>query len=97
MTDASDTGDSYTDNITNNQRPTFEGTNCTGPSDLITLKVDGELYGSGVCTNSGTYSMTVSKPISDGIHYVSVAYTLLGGYVTPDSDFLRITVDTVTP
>jgi hypothetical protein len=95
MNPATDSGISNTDNITNEDQPTFDGT-CTN-GDVITLYVDGSAIApTAVCTG-GNYSITPSSPISNGTHSITVTATDTAGNTSAPSTPLNITIDTSVP
>jgi hypothetical protein len=106
LSPASDTGESSSDGITNNNQPTFTGT--ATPGQIITLiafgagATSGTIIGQTVATNSGTWSITPSSPLADGSYVIdaeasgtgqasSVIQLLPGGTAGP------LVIDTVGP
>jgi uncharacterized delta-60 repeat protein len=76
LIDASDSGASNSDNITNDNTPTFSGgSNSCVTGETVILKVDGTMtspLSRVICRNS-TYSVTSAVAIADGIHSFSVS------------------------
>jgi hypothetical protein len=90
---ASDSGQSSTDNLTNDATPTFTGTADDGSTVL--LYADGNLVGSAVASG-GQYSVTASA-LLDGQHTMTVRAQDSDGDVTDFTEPLVITIDTVAP
>ncbi len=100
LVDGSDTGDTPTDNLTNDNTPTFSGPAGAGePGSTVTLYVDGEPVGTAIVNEDGSYSVDVpvSSPLSDGEHQVTVTFTDVAGNEGPHSPPLAITIDTTEP
>ena len=98
LTDASDTGDSSTDNLTKLTTPTFTGTAPVGAT--VQLYVDSVASGS-TCTASsdtGDFSCTTGV-LSHGSHSITAKSSILlaGGVAESTSTALTINVDTVNP
>lgn len=88
---ASDRGDSDTDNLTNDNTPTFSG---TGPaSATITLFSDGVAVGTTTSSAAGDWSVT-SSAVNDGVHAFTATATIAGNSSVP-SAALNVTFDTV--
>jgi hypothetical protein len=94
MTDATDTGASATDNLTGNATPNFQGVCSNG--DTITLYVDGVSAGSSVCS-WGSYSITPSPALADGVHDITTSATDPAGNAGPQGSALSVTVNTSAP
>ena len=95
----SDSGISATDDITNVARPTLTGTAAAG--DVITL-FDGDdatlrQLGSATAAIDGTWSITPSVALSDGVHSLAVTATDVAGYTSNTSAPLLVTIDTIAP
>jgi large repetitive protein len=95
MTSASDTGTSNTDNITSETTPEFTG-NCT-PGNTVTLYNNGISIGSQLCPVSGTYSITPSTPLANGLNNITSTFTDPTGNTSPASPILPIVIDINTP
>ncbi len=97
LTEASDTGVSNTDNITNDITPQFIGT-CTS-GDMITIQssVDGEQIPEGLCSESaGTYDITLTSNLHEVTHSISATATDLAGN-SSTSQPLVVTIETLDP
>jgi Bacterial Ig-like domain/Bacterial Ig domain len=95
MTNATDTGNSATDDLTKNTTPSFQGS-CTN-GETIKLYID-TVYAnvSAVCTG-GSYTLTPSTALTNGIHAIGVTTTDLGNNESLTSIDLSITIDTSSP
>ncbi|MES2409444.1 MAG: Ig-like domain-containing protein, partial [Patescibacteria group bacterium] len=100
LIDSSDTGISDTDNITNNQNPTFtiSGLNC---DELVGVKIyegDTILGNTSVCDGDGTATVTyaIGGSFSDGPHDIYAVATNATGDSDP-SESITVTVDTTPP
>ncbi|OAF19403.1 DUF5801 repeats-in-toxin domain-containing protein [Bradyrhizobium neotropicale] len=91
MTAATDSGSSNTDNVTNDQTPTFTGTAEAGST--VNIYSDGNLVGTGVATG-GTYTITTSS-LSDGQHTITAKATDAAGNQSSASGGLTVTIDHV--
>lgn len=89
---ASDSGNSSTDNITNDDTPTFTGTADEGST--VKIYVDGVEKGSGVATG-GNYSVTTT-PLAQGNRSIT-AKASNGSAESGESQALSITVDKTAP
>ncbi len=88
---ANDSGTSSTDNITNINTPTFNGTAESGTTVVI---YDGTTaIGSGTATG-GSYSITVTA-LGDGTHSITAKSFDSASNVSPPSPALSVTIDTV--
>ncbi len=94
LIDASDTGASQADNITRDNTPTFSVT--ADPGSIVKLFVDGDETATQVADASGQALFTITTPLADGDHLISVsASDPLGN--TGASSALSITIDTIAP
>ncbi|MFP5315870.1 MAG: Ig-like domain-containing protein, partial [Actinomycetes bacterium] len=94
LTDASDTGRSSTDNITNVNLPTFSGTATAGAT--VELIVDGAATGVTAVATGGVYSLTATTALVDGTHSIRARITdPVAGELT--SGTLQLIIDTVAP
>src|SRR5262249_42788520 len=90
--EASDSGASNTDNITNDNTPTFTGSAEAGTSVQVSSNIAGVL---GTTTAvGGTWSLT-SSTLADGQHSITVRATDLAGNTSAVSVALLVTIDTV--
>lgn len=90
---ASDSGSSSSDNLTNDNTPTFSGT--AEANSTVALLVDGVQVASTVATAGGAWSVT-TPVIANGAHAITAIATN-GAGPGPASSALAITVDTVAP
>ena len=100
LVDESDTGDTPTDNLTNDSTPTFSGPAGAGePGSTVTLYVDGEPVGTAIVIEDGSYEVDVpsGSPLPDGEHQVTVTFTDVAGNEGPHSPPLAVTLDTTPP
>jgi Tol biopolymer transport system component len=90
---SSDTGDSDTDERTNDRTPTFTGTALEGTT--VTILVDGAEKGSATAT-AGAYSITTG-PLPEGRHSITATATDAVGTPSGPSAALEVTIDTTAP
>jgi len=85
------------DSLTNDTTPTINGDGAT-PGDTITLYADDgvTVLGTTIVTPAGTWSITPTTPLPEGVNNLSVTATDPAGNVSPTTA-LPITVDTVAP
>jgi hypothetical protein len=92
---ASDSGASNSDNITNVNTPTFFG--MATPLSTVSLLVDGKVVGNTTAgADAGGWGITLSSPLSDGVHAVTVTATTINGASVPSAP-LNVTIDTAPP
>ena len=91
----SDTGASDTDNVTNDNTPTFDVTVNYGGTVRIDYDDDDDWDEERPVFEPGTYEFTPAGPLPDGDYPVVVEFEVSG--LGTDSDTLDITVDTVGP
>ncbi len=94
LTDASDSGVSITDNITNVNRPTFTGLAEAGAS--VTLYDGTTVIGVGKADLFGAWSI-MSVLVRDGLHDIQAKTTDAAGNVAALSSALRVRIDTTVP
>ncbi|HZE56783.1 MAG TPA: Ig-like domain-containing protein [Chthoniobacterales bacterium] len=87
---ASDTGDSDTDNITEDNTPTFDITGVTSGT-LIELVRNGVPVASGIATGT-TITLTDNGPAPDGTHSYTARQTV-NGATSADSPALSVMID----
>ncbi|MFA0150852.1 VCBS domain-containing protein [Vibrio sp. 10N.261.46.C10] len=93
LASSSDSGNSQTDNLTNDTTPTIDGHTDIPFSQVTIYDGSQNAIGHGTSDASGNFSITVST-IGDGVHHLS-AYALDPSAVVPTiSSNLDITVDT---
>ncbi|WP_415381688.1 Ig-like domain-containing protein [Halosimplex sp. TS25] len=95
LTDASDTGASNTDGVTNETTPTLSGTARAGATVEIASDRDGSL-GTATVDGSGDWSFTPGAALSEGTHGLTATITDAAGN-TRRSSPLSVTVDTTAP
>jgi subtilisin len=93
---ASDTGASNTDNVTNDNTPTFTGT--AKANSTVKIYAGSTL----VCETttvdaSGNYSCTLSSALANGTHSITATATDAAGTTSPASAALNVTIDTAAP
>ena len=98
MTAATDSGSSSTDNITNDNTPTFTGmTEDDAPRNAyVELLLDGTTVIATGNASSGAWTLTPAGAISDGTHTVEARVTDHAGNVNT-SEPITIVIDTVSP
>ncbi|MFI5377668.1 MAG: Ig-like domain-containing protein [Tepidisphaerales bacterium] len=95
LEDASDSGISNTDDLTNNATPGFA---VTAPeAGVVRLMVDGAAGPAVQVAGPGMVRLTIASALSDGAHQVSAAMEDLAGNQGPRSTTLSVTIDTVAP
>jgi hypothetical protein len=94
LSTGSDTGLNFTDNITRDNTPQFDGT--LPANHIARLFVDGSLVASDTTTPAGTWSL-VTPPLADGTRQVVARIEDLAGNQSGLSPALNVTVDTVAP
>ncbi|MBJ6116555.1 HYR domain-containing protein, partial [Pontibacter sp. BT310] len=91
---SSDSGSGNTDNITNDNTPTLEGTALSGAT--VKLYANGTVVGSTTANSSGAWSVTAST-LAEGT-YTFTAIAIDGsGSESPASSGLSVTIDTTAP
>lgn len=94
LTSASDTGDSRTDNETDDTTPTLTGTAEANATVTLFSDVDGEL-GSVTADGSGDWTFTPDTALSEGTHALTATATDTAGNTSAESSALSVTI--VTP
>jgi hypothetical protein len=89
----SDFGDSTSDDITNDNTPTFTGTAVAGST--VTLFADGVAVGTAVADGGGAFSVTAST-VADGARSFTATATV-GSATSAISGGISVTIDTVAP
>jgi len=95
LTAGSDTGNSSTDNLTNDTTPTFTGSGAESGA-TVRIYADGVLVGSTTADGSGNWSATASA-LSEGAHTITARVVDSAGNEGADSAGLSITIDTTGP
>jgi hypothetical protein len=91
----SDSGASSTDNVTNDNTPTFTGTAPAGTT--VRLFADGVQIGSVVAGGGGDWSITAAASLTDGVRRFTAGAADAQGNVSPVSAPLFVTIDTAAP
>lgn len=94
MTDASDSGNSNTDNITNNATPSFTGLVEAGSTVTLYSSANGTV-GTGTADASGNWSITASG-LNEGVHDMTITAGNEFG-TSPPSTPLSIVIDLTAP
>ena len=90
---ASDSGVSHVDRITNVTQPAITGAG--SPGDTIKLYEGNVLIGTGTVAPGGTFSVTPTAPLADGVHTFKLTATDAAANVSTLSAALSVTIDTV--
>ncbi|WP_170114091.1 Ig-like domain-containing protein [Pontibacter mucosus] len=91
---SSDTGISNSDNITNDNTPTFSGT--ATPGYNVTLYSGGNAVGTAQADASGNWTITTSS-LADGVHPMTAKAVDGTGSQSPASAALTVLIDTTAP
>ena len=91
---ASDSGSSQTDNVTNDNSPTFDGTAETGST--VKLYRGSTEVASGTATG-GNWTLTDPGPVADDSYLYKATATDAAGNTSVDSNTLSVTIDTLAP
>ena len=94
LTVVSDSGGSGTDDITNDETPTFGGTAEIGAT--VTLFAGAIAVGSGVADKSGLWSID-SKVLANGVHAITAQSKDVAGNISSVSGALAVTIDNKAP
>lgn len=92
LIDSSDTGASSTDNYTADNTPTFAGS--VSPNAGVQIVANGVVVGTGQADGTGTYLVTVSVPLADGVYAITARQTDVAGNASANSPALTVTIDT---
>ena len=97
LINASDTGGSNSDNITNVITPTFTGTS-EAYAEITLYDTNGTTpLGQTTANGSGTWSITTSAALAQGAHTLTTKATDTAGNVSNASAGLTVTIDTAAP
>ncbi len=93
----SDSGSSDTDDMTNDNTPTFTGT--AEPDSTVELYTDGNSLGETNANGQGDWSFTVAEgqALADGDRSITARATDSAGNASPASEALSVTIDTRKP
>ncbi|WP_268036956.1 Ig-like domain-containing protein, partial [Algoriphagus sp. PAP.12] len=92
---SSDTGRSDTDNITNDNTPTFTGN--TEANSTLTFYADATELGTTTSDGAGDWTFTPVNAITDGTYDITAIVTDLAGNTGAASAALSVTIDTRHP
>ncbi|WP_418936793.1 BapA/Bap/LapF family large adhesin [Leclercia adecarboxylata] len=81
--------------VTNDTRPTFNGTGEAG--SIVSILVDGEEVGTAVVNASGSWTFTPDTALAEGLRSVTFTATDPAGNTGPASGAFTLTVDTTAP
>lgn len=93
---ASDSGESSTDNITNDTTPTLTGTAEANATITVSSSVDGVL-GTTPADGTGSWSFTPGAALTSGTHFITLTATDAAGNTSVASTSLTIQIDTTAP
>lgn len=96
LVDASDTGSSNTDNLTNDSTPTLSGSGGLA-GNFVTIYDGSTALGTGTVAPDGTWQVTTSAISVNGLHTLRARYSDGAGAQSAASPDLVITLDTVAP
>ena len=88
-------GNLQKDAVTDDARPTVEGTAQAGST--ISVYSNGKLLGTTVADNKGAWSFTPATDLAEGVNNLSATATNSAGNISPSTGLYPITVDTVAP
>ncbi len=91
----SDSGASNSDNITNVALPSFVGTG--EPGAIVTLLDGATTVGTGQVASNGTWSITVTKALTEGANAITATQTDVAGNTSAASAALDVVLDTIAP
>ena len=95
LSDASDTGSSQSDNVTNDITPQFTGTCTPGDTIKISSSIDGDQFPDAICPG-GSYDITLTSNLSEVTHAISATASDLAGN-SSSSQPLNVTIETLAP
>lgn len=81
--------------VTNDNTPTITGT--APPNSTVTVLVDGTSVGTTTSDAAGNWTFTPTTPLADGPHDFTATTTNAAGNTSPESNTVRIIVDTGVP
>jgi hypothetical protein len=93
---ASDSGASYTDNITNDNTPTFKGVSTEAAGSTIRVFANGIEIGQTTVAGDGTWTFTPAVPLGEGARSITAKVETPAG-LSDASSPLTITIDTAAP
>jgi aryl-phospho-beta-D-glucosidase BglC (GH1 family) len=93
---ASDSGNSNTDNLSNDSTPTLTGSGAEA-NGILEIFDGNNLLGTTSANGSGVWTFTPSNPLGDGPHQITAKVRDAGNNVSSASAVLNIMIDTVLP
>lgn len=96
LVDSSDSGSSLTDNITRSTLPTFAGSAGVA-GNTVKLYADGVEVASSLVAADGTWQLTPSAALENGVRNMTAKYMDAAGNLSAASGTLGVTIDTVAP
>ena len=104
LVDGSDTGASNTDNITDDQTPTFSGTGEPGAEVTLFNDVNSNgvpiqtaILGTATANAAGGWNVDITTPLSDGVYTIRAIQTDAAGNDSPASGALTVIIDANIP
>jgi hypothetical protein len=88
-------GETVNDGVTNDNTPAISGD--AEPGGVVIISDNGEVIGSVQVDDKGEWSFTPDEPLDDGDHVITVVVDDEAGNVSPPSEDINFTVDTVAP
>ncbi|WP_019101276.1 Ig-like domain-containing protein, partial [Chromobacterium haemolyticum] len=95
LTQATDSGSSNRDGITNVNRPSVTGLAEAGSK--VAVFIDGVQVGTATADGSGVWLFNLSQALADGNHSVRATATDVAGNISAQSASFMLTVDTAAP
>lgn len=89
------TGNIQKDGLTDDARPTINGTAQAGMT--VSVYIDGVLAGTTIAKSNGDWSFTPSADLADGLHEITATATNTLGNISPETGKYPIVVDTTPP
>ncbi|WP_168198758.1 Ig-like domain-containing protein [Jejubacter calystegiae] len=83
--------------VTDDNKPTFNGSGVAPGNTVIVMDSDGTVIGSTVANESGNWAFTPDSPMSDGSHKISAVVVDGNGNRSEPSDSVIVVIDTVAP
>ncbi|WP_419420274.1 Ig-like domain-containing protein [Legionella sp. D16C41] len=82
---------------TNDPTPTISGTGESGATVTVRLLPSSTVLGTALVSPGGTWALTPTSPLTDGIHAIQATQTDAAGNTSPASTPVSFTVDTTAP
>ncbi len=93
---SSDSGRSQSDNLTNDQTVTLDGTGASSGETITIYDENGQDVGSGLVDEDGNWSVTTAT-LSNGNHELKATVTDVEGTESTATESLQVTIDTISP